>query len=97
MADDLYSDLDTSVGGLSSVHLKAQLQALQAKYDALQVEAGNLQHANSELGKRNQILERNLSALYSTAMTEIARKDKAIQSLRQELEERQAHYSSNKR
>ncbi|OQR81231.1 hypothetical protein ACHHYP_16604 [Achlya hypogyna] len=87
--DDLYGDLDTSVTGLSSVHLKAQLKELQAKHEALLKEAGGLQHANATLGARNQVLERNMSVLFATAQTEIARKDKTIQSLREELQQAQ--------
>ncbi|KDO31083.1 hypothetical protein SPRG_19604 [Saprolegnia parasitica CBS 223.65] len=90
MADeDLYGDLDTSVTGLSSVHLKTQLHEITAKYEALLKEAGNLQHVNAQLGERNQVLERNISLLFATAQTEIGRKDKAIQALRDELQHAQ--------
>ncbi|EQC31203.1 hypothetical protein SDRG_11126 [Saprolegnia diclina VS20] len=87
--EDLYGDLDTSVTGLSSVHLKTQLQEITAKYEALLKEAGNLQHANAQLGERNQVLERNISVLFATAQTEIGRKDKAIQALRDEVQQAQ--------
>ncbi|RHZ21791.1 hypothetical protein DYB26_014642, partial [Aphanomyces astaci] len=85
MMADLYGDLDTSVDGRSSIHLKKELQAVQAQYDKLQKDAANLQRLNQELADQNAVLETNLSVVFATAQTEIARKDKTINELREEL------------
>ncbi|RQM27813.1 hypothetical protein B5M09_006935 [Aphanomyces astaci] len=85
MMADLYGDLDTSVDGRSSIHLKKELQVVQAQYDKLQKDAANLQRLNQELADQNAVLETNLSVVFATAQTEIARKDKTINELREEL------------
>ncbi|RHZ11524.1 hypothetical protein DYB31_007079 [Aphanomyces astaci] len=85
MMADLYGDLDTSVDGRSSIHLKKELQVVQAQYDKLQKDAANLQRLNQELADQNAVLEANLSVVFATAQTEIARKDKTINELREEL------------
>ncbi|ETV96089.1 hypothetical protein H310_10730 [Aphanomyces invadans] len=84
---DLYDDLDTSVDGRSSVHLKKELRVVQEQYDKLKKEAALLQRLNKELAEQNAILETNLSTVFATAQTEISRKDKTIQELRDELHE----------
>ncbi|KAH9124438.1 hypothetical protein AeMF1_004801 [Aphanomyces euteiches] len=83
---DLYGDLDTSVDGKSSVHLKKELQTLQEAHEKLRNEAATLQRLNKELSDQNTTLEKNISVLFVTAQTEIARKDKTIQELRDELQ-----------
>jgi uncharacterized protein YjlB len=50
---------------------------------------GTLQHENQALGQRNAILEKNMSLLFATAQAEIARKDKTIATLREEVEQQQ--------
>ncbi|KAF0683987.1 Aste57867_24068 [Aphanomyces stellatus] len=82
---DLYGDLDTSAGGQSSMQLKKELQTIRVAHEKLKQEAATLQRLNKELAERNQVLESNMSVLFATAQHEIARKDKAIHDLRDEM------------
>ncbi|KAF1319604.1 hypothetical protein FI667_g13034, partial [Globisporangium splendens] len=86
MADDLYADLDTSVGALEkkeAIDLKRKTEQENA---ALRQELVLLQTQNRQLGQRNQALETNVSKLFATAQNEIRRKDKEIQRLRDALD-----------
>uniref|UniRef100_K3WRB7 Uncharacterized protein n=1 Tax=Globisporangium ultimum (strain ATCC 200006 / CBS 805.95 / DAOM BR144) TaxID=431595 RepID=K3WRB7_GLOUD len=86
MADDLYGDLDTSIGALEkkeAIDLKRKAEQENA---ALRRELTLLQTQNRQLGQRNQVLEVNVSTLFATAQNEIRRKDKEIQRLRDALD-----------
>ena len=84
--DDLYGDLDTSVNALARKEFREREAAFTKECDRLRKELAVLQHENKRLGERNHVLEVNMSKLFVTAQTEIKRKDREIQRLREEVE-----------
>jgi predicted RNase H-like nuclease (RuvC/YqgF family) len=85
MSDDLYGDLDTSVSALGKKEALDQKARAEGENARLRAELALLQRENARLGEANRVLETNLSTLFVTAQTEIRRKDKEIQRLREEL------------
>ena len=65
MEDDLYGDLDAGVASAEVARLRADLSRAEA----------------AQLRQANEILERNISVLFNTALAELARKDREIARL----------------
>lgn len=85
MSDDLYGDLDTSVSALEKKDALDQKARAEGENARLRAELALLQRENARLGEANRVLETNLSTLFATAQTEIRRKNKEIQRLRDAL------------
>jgi len=80
---DIYSGVvDTDASAQRVRELEAQLLAAQKSGDAARGDASALREENAALRARVKALESNISCLYKTAVSEIARKDTLIQSLR---------------
>ncbi|EFA75075.1 hypothetical protein PPL_11149 [Heterostelium album PN500] len=97
---DIYSDLaGTSNVSLSYEQLEEKLDQLQSEFDKLKQDSLNsnqllnttkqqLQQTTVQrdnLQKINEILMKNISSLYKTALAESQRKDREIESLREQL------------
>ena len=71
---DLYGDLEEKVKQSDRVELEKKIEVLEA-------ENANLLRLLEIVRKEKMNLERNISTLYETAVSEISRKDKMIASL----------------
>jgi CII-binding regulator of phage lambda lysogenization HflD len=78
---DLYADLDTSSEALALIELRAQLDAEKKQNESLREKVGRLEGDKERLEAENSILLRNISCLYNTAKSELARRASQLQRL----------------
>ncbi|KAL9185436.1 hypothetical protein ACHAXT_003213 [Thalassiosira profunda] len=90
--DDLYGDLDDaavakSTGAKPAAPLPSAA-AMGAHPNAMmsQPEMAQLQRQVQALKSENEVLKRNIGILYRTAKSELERKDRAIDTLQNELD-----------
>jgi len=79
--DDLYGDLEEIEQSTIIVKLKEQIQKLTQENQQLQVINTELTEQVTILVQDRNHLEENTKAIYNTALREIERKDKIIESL----------------
>jgi len=79
--DDLYGDLEEIEQSTIIVKLKEQIQKLTQENQQLQVINTELTEQVTTLVQDRNHLEENTKAIYNTALREIERKDKIIESL----------------
>ena len=78
---DIYDGLDTSSEKFLLIEMREKLQASGAENQRLRRENLQLTKRNEELEKLCTNLERNISCLYTTAKSELSRKDSIIVEL----------------
>ena len=78
---DLYDGLDTSSDKFLLIEMRKKLQACSAENQRLHQQNIQLVKRNEELEILCTNLENNISCLYSTAKSELARKDSMIAEL----------------
>jgi hypothetical protein len=76
---DLYADLDTTSETLASIELSAQLDAERKESKSLRERVQLLEGDKQRLEAENSILLRNISCLYNTAKSELARRTAQLQ------------------
>ena len=80
MEDDLYGDLDAGVASAEVARLRADLSR-EASAATADGEPARARAEAAQLRQANEILERNISVLFNTALAELARKDREIARL----------------
>jgi hypothetical protein len=95
--DLLYGDLEATAAELEIEKLKSSLGDSQNENELLKMEIIQLKQQISVLVDDKATLERNLVAIYNTAMREIQRKDVELASYRQKKVQSQvqARYHSS--
>eukprot|EP00903_Cladosiphon_okamuranus_P016692 g15389.t1 len=88
--EDLYGDLDTSVDALKIKGLEADLSNSESRRRSLEELLAAAHKKEKRLREENEQLAKNISCLFNTAKAEIARKEKWIDRLREELQEADA-------
>lgn len=83
--DDLYGDLAASAAEAEIESLKGHLTEKSKEVESLRAEVSQLKQQVMVLVEDKTTLERNIVAVYNTAMREIKRKDNEMASLRQEV------------
>lgn len=83
--NDLYGDLEEIEQSVEIVKLKEKVLALTTQNQQLQVTNNELSEQITILVRDRNLLEENTKAIYNTALREIDRKDKEIESLRLQL------------
>lgn len=83
MEDDLYGDLDAGVASAEVARLRADLSRAEASAATADGELSRARAEAAQLRQANEILERNISVLFNTALAELARKDREIARLQQ--------------
>ena len=81
MEDDLYGDLDAGVASAEVARLRADLSRAEASAATADGELSRARAEAAQLRQANEILERNISVLFNTALAELARKDREIARL----------------
>eukprot|EP00904_Undaria_pinnatifida_P008621 jgi/Undpi1/488/HiC_scaffold_10.g03954.m1 len=84
--DDLYGDLDTSADALKIKGLENELANSESLARSLGEKLSATQEKENKLREENEQLAKNISCLFNTARAEIARKEKWIDQLRQQLQ-----------
>eukprot|EP00752_Nemacystus_decipiens_P001223 g1223.t1 len=84
--EDLYGDLDTSVDALKIKGLEVDLSTSESRRRSLEERLATALKKEKHLREENEQLAKNISCLFNTAKAEIARKEKWIDRLRQELQ-----------
>ena len=79
--DDLYGDLDAGVASAEAARLRADLSRAEASAATADGELSRARAEAVQLRQTNEILERNISVLFNTALAELARKDREIARL----------------
>ena len=82
-SDDLYGDLDAGVASAEVARLRADLSRAEASAATADGELSRACAEAAQLRQANEILERNISVLFNTALAELARKDREIARLQQ--------------
>ena len=78
---DLYADLDTSADSLAAKELRVELDAEKKQSETLRQQIKTLQSDKERLEAENSILLRNISCLYNTAKSELARRNAQLQRM----------------
>ena len=78
---DLYADLDTSADSLAAKELREELDAEKKQSETLRQQIKTLQSDKERLEAENSILLRNISCLYNTAKSELARRNAQLQRM----------------
>lgn len=83
--DNLYGDLEEIEQTVEIVKLKEKIQLLTQQNQVLQTTNTELSEQLEVLVNDRNHLEENTKAIYNTALREIERKDKEIESLRLQI------------
>ena len=78
MEDDLYGDLDAGVASAEGARLRADLSRAEASAATADGELSRARAEAAQLRQANEILERNISVLFNTALAELAPKPQDI-------------------
>lgn len=95
--DDLYGDIEILARSAAEEHFKKRLQKSLQQNKALEAELKDYKEQIKSLNLEKAQLEQNMIALYNTAVSEIARKDKQIVDLRAEIPRSTSSYSGKSR
>ena len=91
---DLYSGLEESGRAEEIERLRADLDSCRKSEKALQAELNETKTQVITLNDDLRVLEDNMTTLFNTAMLEVSRKDREIESLKLELIELRTRNSS---
>ena len=84
MEDYLYGDLENTGKHADIIKLKEALRLEQEKNEKLQLECSELRKQLCLVNDEKKQLEVNTIAIYNTAITELKRKDREINELREQ-------------
>jgi hypothetical protein len=90
LQDDLYGDLEDAGLQVEVQKLKHSLSEEQKKSKLVRDENAQLKEQMNCLVVDSKQLEKNIMAVYNTALREVKRKDKEILKLRQEVQKYKA-------